>query len=71
LQAVERKQEAAEKERAAMTAQLKIVEQNTTAFNKWKERAVGAVMLISGIAVLVGGGLAASWHKIVELLRGW
>jgi len=71
LQAVEHKQETAEKERAAMALQLEEVKKNTDDFNKWKERGVGALMLISGIAALVGGSLAASWHKILDVLRGW
>jgi len=70
MEAIKRKQEMAEKERAAMSERLKTVESNTTDFNKWKERAIGAVMLISLMAALVGGGLAVSWHKIVDLLRG-
>jgi len=68
---VHHKQDTAEKERAAMAEQLAVVEKNTADFNKWKERAIGAVMLVSMIAALVGGGLAASWHKIVDLVRGW
>jgi len=30
---------------------------------------VGALMLISGIAALVGGSLAASWQKILDVFR--
>jgi len=71
MEDIKRKQELAEKERASMAERLKTVEQNTTDFNKWKERAIGAVMLISTAAALIGGTLASSWQKIVDLLRGW
>jgi len=69
METIKRKQDMAEKERANMAERLKEVEKNTADFNKWKERAIGAVMLISTAAALVGGGLAASWHKILEMFR--
>jgi len=66
---IKRRQEAAEKERSIMSERLKEVEKNTADFNKWKERGVGAIMLISIAAALVGGSLAATWHKILEVFR--
>jgi len=48
---------------------LDAIEKPVAELKKWRERVVGAVMLISGFAALVGGGLAASWHKILEVFR--
>jgi len=69
LESVKHRQEAAEKERASMAAQLETVKKNTDEFNKWKERGVGALMLISTMAALVGGSLAASWQKILDVFK--
>jgi len=69
LAAIENKQNVAEKERAQISERLKTVEQNTADFNKWRERATGAVMLISALVALIGGGLATSWHKIIDVFR--
>jgi len=69
MEVIKRRQELAEKERARMAERLKEVEKNTADFNKWKERAIGAVMLISTAAALIGGTLATSWHKILDVFR--
>jgi len=54
---------------AAIERRVAIVEKNTADFNKWKERATGALMIISGAAALVGGAFAASWQKILEIFK--
>jgi len=53
----------------AVEKRLDAIEQPVAELKKWRERVVGAVMLISAAAALVGGGLAASWHKILEVFR--
>jgi len=52
-----------------MAERLKEVEKNTADFNRWKERGVGALMLISAIAALIGGTLATSWQKILDIFK--
>jgi len=52
-----------------MAERIGVVEKNTADFNKWKERGVGALMLISAAAALIGGAFAASWQKILEVFR--
>jgi len=69
LAIIERKQDTAEKDRTAMAERLKEVEKNTADFNRWKERGVGALMLISAIAALIGGTLATSWQKILDIFK--
>jgi len=69
LELVKLEQGRVSRQREEQAERLKEVEKNTTDFNKWKERGVGALMLISGIAALVGSGLAASWQKILEVFR--
>jgi len=71
MELVKLEQKRASRQREEQAERLKEVEKNTADFNKWKERGVGALMLISGIAALVGGTLATSWHKILDVLRGW
>lgn len=39
-------------------------------FSKWKERGVGAMMLISFIAALLGAAITAAWQKILALFGG-
>jgi len=69
LEEIKREQALARKQREEQAARLTKVEANTADFNKWKERGIGAIMLISGFAALVGGSLAASWQKILEIFR--
>jgi len=69
LEAIKREQAFARKQREEQAKRLEAVEKNTADFNKWKERGVGALMLISIAAALIGGGLAASWHKILDVFR--
>jgi len=69
LESIKHEQARAAKERQEQAERMKTVEKNTADFNKWKERGVGALMLISGIAALVGGSLAASWQKILDIFR--
>jgi len=36
---------------------------------KWRERALGALMLLSLIGALIGGGVVAFWQKMSSLIR--
>jgi len=68
-EAIRREQELARKQREEQAERLKEVEKNTADFNKWKERGIGAIMLISAAAAIVGGSLAASWQKILDVFK--
>lgn len=48
----------------AMDKRLKSVEEPVAEFSKWRERAIGAVMLVSVVSALIGGGFVAAWGKI-------
>jgi len=69
LEEIKREQSLARKQREEQAARLSKVEENTADFNKWKERGIGAIMLISGLAALVGGSLVASWQKILDIFK--
>jgi len=69
MEVIKNRQEMAEKERTAMVERLETVERNTAEFNKWRERAIGAIMLISLVATAIGGTFATSWQKIIEMFR--
>jgi len=45
------------------------LEKPVAELNRWRERAIGAAMLISIVAAIIGGALAASWQKIMDLFR--
>jgi hypothetical protein len=49
---------------------LKAVEEPVADFNKWRERAIGAVMLISVASAIIGGGFVAAWGKITAWFAG-
>ncbi|WP_278955111.1 hypothetical protein [Bartonella apis] len=48
---------------------IESVEKPVAEFNRWRERAIGALMLVSLVAALIGGAIAAYWHKIVDAFR--
>jgi len=48
---------------------IESVEKPVAEFNRWRERAIGALMLVSLVAALIGGAIAAYWHKIIDAFR--
>jgi len=45
------------------------LEKPVAELKKWRERAVGAIMLVSIVAATIGGALAVSWQKIMDVFR--
>jgi len=48
---------------------LDALEKPVAELNRWRERAVGAIMLVSISAATIGGALAVSWQKIMDVFR--
>jgi hypothetical protein len=65
LEKLDKKIEAADSKMENIERRLDAVEGPVSEFSKWRERAIGAIMLISIISALVGGGVVAGWAKIV------
>jgi chromosome segregation ATPase len=55
---------------ATMDKRLKNVEEPVAEFSRWRERGVGAVMLISFVAASVGGLLVTFGKKIWAVIVG-
>lgn len=63
---VERALETLAADTARIEARLAAVEAPVAEFSKWRERAVGALMLISFMSAATGAALAAMWHQALE-----
>lgn len=71
LDQIERKQDSADKKADDIIKRLEKVEKPVSDFNRWRERAVGALMLVSLISALVGGTLASYWGKIISIFKAF
>jgi 3-methyladenine DNA glycosylase/8-oxoguanine DNA glycosylase len=49
---------------------LEKVEEPVADFNRWRERGVGAVMLVSFFAAIFGAVIASFWKKVLALVTG-
>ncbi|MBB5704270.1 hypothetical protein FHS76_004187 [Ochrobactrum daejeonense] len=49
---------------------LQKVEEPVADFNRWRERGVGAVMLVSFFAATFGAVIATFWKKLVAIITG-
>lgn len=54
----------------SIDARLEKVEEPVADFNRWRERGVGAIMLVSFFAATFGAILASFWKKILALITG-
>jgi prefoldin subunit 5 len=54
----------------AVRERIEKIEPMAEEFNRWKERGVGAVMLISLLAAMIGAAVTALWQTILKNL-GW
>ena len=70
LDALDRKVEATESKVERIDERLEKVEEPVAEFSRWRERGVGAVMLISFAAASFGGLLATFGKKLWALLTG-
>jgi hypothetical protein len=70
LEALGRKIDATDAKVGVIDERLEKVEEPVADFNKWRERAIGAVMLISVASALIGGGFVAAGGKITAWFSG-
>ncbi|KAB2801617.1 hypothetical protein F9L06_08030 [Brucella anthropi] len=54
----------------SIDTRLEKVEEPVADFNRWRERGVGAIMLVSFSAATFGAILASFWKKILALITG-
>lgn len=54
----------------SIDTRLEKVEEPVADFNRWRERGVGAIMLVSFSAATFGAVLASFWKKILALITG-
>ena len=70
LEQIERRTEGMERKVMSIDKRIGKVEEPVAEFSRWRERGVGAMMLISFIAASVGGALVAFGKKIWAVLIG-
>ncbi|KAB2779417.1 hypothetical protein [Brucella anthropi] len=66
----ERLLEALQRNYESVDSRLEKVEEPVADFNRWRERGVGAIMLVSFFAATFGAILASFWKKILALITG-
>ena len=66
----ERLLEALQRNYESVDSRLEKVEEPVADFNRWRERGVGAIMLVSFSAATFGAILASFWKKILALITG-
>lgn len=67
---VERLVEAAKDEISRVDDRLAKVETPVAELSKWRERAIGALMLISFVSAFTGAAIVAAWKGIVSFFNG-
>lgn len=70
LEKIERSQEGVERKVEGIHSRLEKVEEPVAEFNRWRERGVGAMMLLSFVAATFGAVIATVGKKILALLNG-
>lgn len=70
LDALDRKVEATETKVESIDKRLEGVEEPVAEFSRWRERGVGAIMLISFVAASLGGLLASFGKRVWSALFG-
>lgn len=53
-----------------LNERLEKIEPVAAEFSRWRERGIGALMLISFISAILGAVLTAAWRKIVATVGG-
>lgn len=67
---LEEKIESTEAAAKQMVRRLEAIEPTVADINKWRERAVGAIMLVGFVSASVGGAVVAFGKKLWALLSG-
>ncbi|MFK5639503.1 hypothetical protein ACI50E_16825 [Brucella sp. ZJ1_1] len=70
LEKIERSQEGVERKVEGIHSRLEKVEEPVAEFNRWRERGVGAMMLVSFVAATFGAVLATLGKKLLALING-
>jgi len=52
-----------------LEARMDNLEKPVAALGRWQQRGLGALTIISIIAALIGGTLAVSWQKILDIFK--
>ncbi|MEN5300339.1 hypothetical protein ABE530_18675 [Brucella sp. TWI559] len=66
----ERLLEALQRNIESIDARLEKVEEPVADFNRWRERGIGAVMLVSAFAAIFGAVIASFWRKVLAIMTG-
>lgn len=68
LEQITRKADAADRKIDGIDSRLKTVEEPVAEFEKWRERAIGALMLVAFVSACIGAVTPWLWRKLVSLL---
>jgi len=71
IDSIQRRQDRLDHKFLAIDERLEHIEKPLADLNRWRERAIGAVMLISFLAASIGGTAAVFWQKILGQIRAW
>jgi len=69
LESLRKNQDTMTRDIKNINIRLDAVEQPVAEFNRWRERMIGASMLISLLVALAGSTVAAYWTKVVTIFR--
>jgi ABC-type enterochelin transport system substrate-binding protein len=68
LEQITRKADSTDRKIDSIDSRLKAVEEPVADFEKWRERAIGALMLVALVSSLIGAITPWIWRKLVALL---
>ena len=68
LEQITRKADTTDRKIDGIDGRLKTVEKPVAEFEKWRERAIGALMLVSLVSACTGAVALWIWRKLVALL---
>lgn len=68
LEQITRKADATDRKIDGIDSRLKTVEEPVAEFEKWRERAIGALMLVAFVSASIGAITPWLWRKVVSLL---
>jgi hypothetical protein len=55
---------------ARLEERIAAIEPVAAEFNKWRERGIGALMLITFFSAALGAAITAAWKKVVAVVAG-